>query len=378
MRKVIITITLILINVLIFVLMIQDGGIESFADRAFMLKWGANANGYTLDGQWWRLITSNFIHVDYSHLIGNMIFLLLSGIIVEPKIGTIRFTIIYLLGGTVSGLFTLIYDPFVYSIGASGSVSTLFGLMLIYSTFDKELFFIKLNKGLVITFTLIVTILSFWDIWYLVFNLNRSSVNIAGHVSGYFWGIVSSLFFNPSEYLNESYKKKTEDRFILYSLFSLVPIVVLLFVLPKSVVLFEKYMYEMDKNENEALKMYAELEKDTFLLLDEAYFETRKEYYVKELKKNKPLWKKNIAMIKSVRMAGEYGKQTNDLWKVIHEYYALRFNFESNLLVYIEKRSDRYEWKLAIYSDQIEQKMLKFKALYDRFKYEHGIALDDE
>lgn len=78
----------------------------------------------------WQWFTCNFLHSDWIHLIGNMIFLWSFGLIVEGKIGLVRFLILYAIVGTVFGmvaqLSSIVFAWEGISLGASGVI---FGLL---------------------------------------------------------------------------------------------------------------------------------------------------------------------------------------------------------------------------------------------------------
>ena len=87
------------------------------------------------DGQWWRLITSGFLHdiARPQHLLFNMIALLQAGAFVEFCYGTPRYAVIYLvslLGGSVAAYYTTLGQN-VYTLGASGAIMGVFGAMAV-------------------------------------------------------------------------------------------------------------------------------------------------------------------------------------------------------------------------------------------------------
>ena len=95
------------------------GGVSDYAK-------GALYGPAVADGDWWRIITSGFLHAGLLHIAFNMYFLYFLGTLLEPAIGKVRFGIIYfvaLLGGSVGAL---LLSPNDVTVGASGAV---FGLM---------------------------------------------------------------------------------------------------------------------------------------------------------------------------------------------------------------------------------------------------------
>jgi membrane associated rhomboid family serine protease len=109
--------TLIVVNVVVF--LIGQGTTGQTRDLGL--------NGFLVaDGDWWRIVTSGFLHFDLLHLGFNMFILWWLGKELEPSIGMVRFGALYataLLGGSLG---VLVLDPTAITGGASGAV---FGLM---------------------------------------------------------------------------------------------------------------------------------------------------------------------------------------------------------------------------------------------------------
>jgi membrane associated rhomboid family serine protease len=83
--------------------------------------------GYIKQGHdYYRLITSGFLHVDILHIASNMIVLYWLGRLLEPAIGSRRFVAIYFVGLLAGSMGVMIYSPHTASVGASGAI---FGLM---------------------------------------------------------------------------------------------------------------------------------------------------------------------------------------------------------------------------------------------------------
>ena len=79
------------------------------------------------------LITSLFLHGGLAHLVGNMIFLIVFGDNVEDRLGHVRFTVFYLVGGVLATLSFAMFNPgsIVPLVGASGSVAAILGAYLL-------------------------------------------------------------------------------------------------------------------------------------------------------------------------------------------------------------------------------------------------------
>ena len=89
---------LIAINLFLFVICLFSGELL-YSEGAFSLR-------YLLQGrEWWRLVTSMFLHADVDHLVGNMLMLYLAGELVERYVGKRKFVILYFFSGAAGSLF---------------------------------------------------------------------------------------------------------------------------------------------------------------------------------------------------------------------------------------------------------------------------------
>lgn len=95
------------INVVIFIIMEFLGSTE---DTGFMLQWGAACRPFILNGEWYRLFTSMFLHFGIYHLANNMAVLLFMGDMVENAVGHWKYLAIYLGSGLVGNLLSLYMD----------------------------------------------------------------------------------------------------------------------------------------------------------------------------------------------------------------------------------------------------------------------------
>ncbi len=82
---------------------------------------------------WSRWFSYMFTHGSLMHFLGNMLFLLIFGCMLEPLLGGLRLLLVYLLGGLGAGAIFVLWDGPSLSplVGASGSVSALVGLFCV-------------------------------------------------------------------------------------------------------------------------------------------------------------------------------------------------------------------------------------------------------
>ena len=95
-----------------------------------LISWGANFGPRTLDGEWWRLFSSVFIHVGLLHLLLNMYVLWMAGRLVERLLGNAGFLVMVLSAGAGGSLASLAWNPVAVSAGASGAIFGIFGALL--------------------------------------------------------------------------------------------------------------------------------------------------------------------------------------------------------------------------------------------------------
>lgn len=98
-------------------------------DGPSLIPLGSGFGPYTTDGDWFRVITSTFLHVGLVHLAFNMWALASFGPLVERLFGSLFYATIYLVTGIVSSLASVCWDPNVNSVGASGAIFGLFGAL---------------------------------------------------------------------------------------------------------------------------------------------------------------------------------------------------------------------------------------------------------
>lgn len=99
----------------------------------------ANIAALVAEGEYYRLLTSMFLHVGWTHLMFNCIALYAFGKDIEGLFGHVRFTLIYVLGGLAGSLasFTITQSS---SVGASGAVFAVFGALVAYYYQNRALY----------------------------------------------------------------------------------------------------------------------------------------------------------------------------------------------------------------------------------------------
>jgi len=140
-----VSMVLIGINVVAFLLTLATGGNDGglFQHGAMLAQSRPNISGELLtgvaDGAYWRLLTSAFLHEGLLHIAFNMYALYLFGPFVEKALGRVRFIVAYLTMAVGASVFVYwLSEPYVLTIGASGAISGLFGMALIFLLKAKQ------------------------------------------------------------------------------------------------------------------------------------------------------------------------------------------------------------------------------------------------
>jgi membrane associated rhomboid family serine protease len=106
-----------------------------------LVGWGASLGPLTTNGEWWRLLTSTFLHTSLFHLMLSIAIVLQLGAILERLIGRVAFGAVYVSAGVFAGLISLSSRPVAVSIGSPGAIFGLYGLLiatLMWQWFDRR------------------------------------------------------------------------------------------------------------------------------------------------------------------------------------------------------------------------------------------------
>lgn len=125
-----VTTALLVVNTLVFVAMAAAGRSLSEPPSSLLLKWGANWGPLSLDGQPWRILTSNYVHIGIPHFAFNMWALWQLGWLTERIFGGWTYLLTYTACGIAGGLASLWWHPLVVGAGASGAIFGLVGALI--------------------------------------------------------------------------------------------------------------------------------------------------------------------------------------------------------------------------------------------------------
>ena len=157
-------------------------------DTGVLIEYGANLDVLVKNGEYYRLLTSMFLHSGLFHLFFNMYALYIIGPQVESFFGKTKYLIIYLLSGISGSLLSVAFNVNTVSVGASGAIFGLFGALL-YFGYNYRGYLGNVIKSQILPVVII----------NLIFGFISTGVDVAGHVGGLIGGIIVSSVLGSSD-----------------------------------------------------------------------------------------------------------------------------------------------------------------------------------
>lgn len=148
-----------------------------------LVRWGANYGPLTLGGQWWRLLTSMFLHIGLVHLAVNMWCFFEMGLLAERLYRRSTYVGVYLLAGLAGSLASLARNPNVVSAGASGAIFGVAGALITTLYFGK----LPVPKAAVRETLRSLVLFAGFNLVYGVFD---KKIDNGAHLGGFACGLV--------------------------------------------------------------------------------------------------------------------------------------------------------------------------------------------
>jgi rhomboid protease GluP len=165
------------INILVWLAMTLMGGSES---PVTLIRFGAKFQPLIIQGEYWRLMTANFIHIGILHLALNSYALYLFGLQVERRFGRSRFIVLYLLSGLGGAILSYIGSSSL-SAGASGAIFGLIGATTVYYATYRDAFGVQGRRQL----SSLLLVMGYNLLW----GLMNPRIDNLGHVGGLVTGL---------------------------------------------------------------------------------------------------------------------------------------------------------------------------------------------
>ncbi|MFD2046070.1 rhomboid family intramembrane serine protease [Ornithinibacillus salinisoli] len=175
--KPIVTYLLLAVNLVMYLLIEMMG---SSTNTETLITYGAKYNPAIIDGEWWRIISSMFLHIGFIHLFMNMLAVYYLGTLVEKIYGSWRFITIYFLAGIGGGITSFALTINV-SAGASGALFGLFGALLYFGLNYRRVFFQTIGSGLLVLIGINV-----------IMGFMIPQIDSAAHIGGLIAGFIAA------------------------------------------------------------------------------------------------------------------------------------------------------------------------------------------
>jgi membrane associated rhomboid family serine protease len=185
------------INVLVYLIaavlsITQAGGLGQLGqiDTGVLLNLGAQYNALVAQGEWWRIFTAMFLHLNILHIGLNMLSLFFIGTAIEVFYGKWRYLTIYLLSGIIGGVVSyFIEGPNFVAVGASGAIFGVFGALGIFYFVNRRALG-RFGTGAIGNWI-------FWLALNLVFGFSDPQIGIVDHLGGLVAGMIIALILIP-------------------------------------------------------------------------------------------------------------------------------------------------------------------------------------
>jgi membrane associated rhomboid family serine protease/Flp pilus assembly protein TadD len=187
-----VTIALIAASVLVFAAMVLSGVSPTLPTPDQAIKFGADFGPLTLNGQWWRLVTSMFVHFGFIHLGLNMWCLWNLGRAAEQILGRFSYLLAYFVSGIFGSIASVYWHPEAAGAGASGAIFGLSGVLVSFVYLKKTPGHLQINSKLLGSLGTFIA-------YNLVFGAAIPGISNAAHIGGLVMGLaVGALLPNAS------------------------------------------------------------------------------------------------------------------------------------------------------------------------------------
>jgi rhomboid protease GluP len=334
-----ITPILIDINILIYILMVCSGVNFMLPDSESLLTWGANIRSLTMEGEWWRLITNCFLHIGIIHLLMNMYALIYIGLLLEPRIGKVKFIAAYFITGIIASIASIWWHDQIISAGASGAIFGMYGVflaLLLTNIIEKAA-----RNALLTSIGIFVA--------YNLLNGMKGGIDNAAHIGG----LISGLIIGFSFYLS-LVKPESKTRNLMISSATLAGILLFSILtishIPNTIGKYDKLMKEFIDTEHKAMSFYRISKPFT----DETALKVIKDEGI-------PNWKecKNIAdQIDYLENLPEVLISRTDLLK---KYCDFRIESFELMAQSIERKTNSFKYRISMCNKKIDLIIEKLK-----------------
>jgi len=193
-----VTLTLIALNALVYLAMGLSGVSWTDPSIEHAVRWGADFGPLTVSGEWWRALTSTFVHFGIIHIALNMWCLWSLGSSLELFMGRKTFAVIYLLSGLMASLTSIAWNPWRVTAGASGAIFGVAGAFVSYLYFKKA----PMDRNQVQQKLKSLVIFIGYNLLYGAAGNVNNSAHLGGLIAGLILGSLAPAILRQAEVLN--------------------------------------------------------------------------------------------------------------------------------------------------------------------------------
>jgi rhomboid protease GluP len=185
------------INILIFLYVVLN---DMFLNRSDILRQGALSWKLVYqDKQYYRVVSSMFLHSGFEHLFNNMLVLVFVGDNCERALGKLKYLTVYLGSGIIAGICSISYNMLknnrIYSVGASGAIFGIVGAMI---------YILIVNKGQLEDISSRQIIL--FAVFSLYGGITNAGIDNVAHIGGFIAGLILSIIIYRKPLRKQEYK----------------------------------------------------------------------------------------------------------------------------------------------------------------------------
>jgi rhomboid protease GluP len=208
-----VTIALIAANALVFLAMVLSGASAFLPTPQQAIAFGADFGPLTLNGQWWRLVTSMFVHFGLVHLGLNMWCLWNLGRAAERLLGRFSYLLAYFVSGIFGSIASVYWHPLATGAGASGAIFGLAGTLVAFVYLKKTPAHLQTSSNMLGSLGTFIA-------YNLVFGAAIPGISNAAHLGGVVMGFAVGALL-PNAAASESSRRARLSAVVALSAISL-------------------------------------------------------------------------------------------------------------------------------------------------------------
>jgi membrane associated rhomboid family serine protease len=173
---------IIAINVAAYLAELFTGDGFGSIETGTVFQHGALFGPLVASGDWWRIVTSGFLHASFLHVAFNLVFIWFIGRSLEPAIGTARFVVVYAASLLCGSFGVLLLEPNSVAVGASGAAFGLMGALIVEAR----------SRGIDLWATGLIQI----ALLNFAFTFIGANIAVGAHLGGFVGGVLVGVIYD--------------------------------------------------------------------------------------------------------------------------------------------------------------------------------------